>query len=332
MDLPVFEVAPGLAKRPLVPIAARPTPVEILPGHDARVWVKRDDLVSPLYGGNKVRRWEWLLGEAKDRGVETLITVGGLGSTQVTSLTAHGTANGFDVVGVLFDQPWSPFVDEALSLDERFGARTVRAGGYARTALRTISEVLRSRRRLVVAPGASGPLLNVAYVDALLELARQVERGELPRPDRIVVACGSGGTTVGLAVGAAILGWPTKIVGVRITDLLVSNPLTLRAFALATTRLLRSEGLRTRRTLRARIEMDHRFIGGGYGFSTPEAETGARTFEALFGSPGEITYSGKALAALERITAEHPRDNILFWNTLSTTGRGEPGSADTDAR
>lgn len=322
-DLPIFDLAPRLRSRTFLPIAKRPTPVQPLHGFGERVFVKRDDLVSDVYGGNKVRRWEWLLGRAKDRGVETLVTVGGTGSTQVTSLTAHGGRAGFEVVGVLFDQPWSPFVEEALELDQRFGGTVIRGGGYARTALLTLQQMATRKRAMLVPPGASGPLANLAYVDALLELAQQVERKELPRPDRIVVACGSGGTTVGLAVGAAMLGWPTVVVGVRITELVASNSLTLGALTSATESLLRKEGFRSSRRVwnGARPQMDHRFVGAGYGHSTPAAAREAIRFESLFGAPGEVTYSGKALAALATIAAEHPRENMLLWNTLSTTGR-----------
>jgi D-cysteine desulfhydrase len=189
--LPICEHAPGLAARPFLSLVARPTPVHRIEGHAERLWVKRDDRVSERYGGNKVRRWEWLLAHARERGTRTLITVGGTGSTQVTSLCAHGVGNGFEVVGVLFDQPPSPFVDEALALGARFGGKLVRAGGYAGAALATLRASRQAERPAIIAPGASGPLGNLAYVDAMLELGAQVQRGALPRPDRIVVACAS---------------------------------------------------------------------------------------------------------------------------------------------
>lgn len=327
-DLPVFEVAPGLARRPFLPLSRRPTPVESLAALSGgrfsdRLWVKREDLVSDRYGGNKVRRWEWILGLARSRGIDEVITVGGLGSTQMTSLCAHGVAQGFSVTGVLFDQPSTPFVDEALALDERFGGRAIRAGGYLSTAIATLRAKRRRKRAMLIPPGASGALANIAYVDAMLELGAQVARGEAPRPDRILVACGSGGTTVGLAIGVALLGWPTRVVGVRITDLVVSNPLTLGALSHVTTRLLEREGLSSARAARLhpRPLMEHRFVGKGYGYSTPAAEEGARVFEELFGVPGEVTYSGKAFAALATIASENPRETILLVNTLSTTGR-----------
>jgi D-cysteine desulfhydrase len=301
----------------------RPSPAEPLAALGERVWVKRDDQVSDVYGGNKVRRWEWLLAEARDRGKRAVLTVGGLGSTQVTSLIAHGTRAGFDVYGVLFDQPETAFVHEALALDAGAGGHLVYGGRYGRTAYVTLREILRRKDAMIIAPGASGPVANMAYVDAMLELGLQVERGEAPRPDRIVVACGSGGTAVGLAVGAAILGWPTRVVAARITDRFVSNTVTLGALARLTRRLLRQEGFRGK-VWPVHLEMEHRFAGPGYGMTTPEAERGAARFEELFGVPGEITYSGKAMAALEAAVREHPADVVLLWNTLSTTGRTPP--------
>jgi D-cysteine desulfhydrase len=317
---PIFEIAPRLARLPFCPIAHGPTPVHPLAGYGERVWVKRDDLVSPIYGGNKVRRWEWLLADARARGKSHVFTVGGLGSTQVTSLTMHGEALGFRVSVVLFDQPHTAFVDEALACDEAHGAHVALGHGYARTAALSVREILRERP-YVIAPGASGPLANLAYVDAALELGRQVAAGLAPRPDAIVVACGSGGTAVGLAIGMRLLGWDTEVVAVRITDLAVSNPATLKLAELATLRRLEREGARIPGRTRARIRMEHRFVGEGYGFATPEAERGAAKYGELFGVPGEVTYSGKALAALDRLVAEDAGRTLLFWTTLSTTGR-----------
>lgn len=322
-DRPLLEVAPRLAARPFLPIAELPTPVLPMPALEAagRVWVKRDDVVSSLYGGNKVRRWEWLLAEARAQGRSELLTIGGPGSTQLTSLAAHGQAHGFEVHGVIFEQPPSAFVDEALREDAHYRATLHFSGGYARTVLDAVRFLAQHPRAYVIAPGASGPLATLSYVDAMLELGAQVKARLLPRPDRVVVPCGSGGTAVGLALGAALLGWrETTIEAVRITDLYLSNPLTLGAVARACGALLRREGYRGPR-LTTRIAMNHRFIGPGYGAGTPAAERGAALFERAFGLPGEVTYSGKGLAALEQVVLAHPRETILYWNTLSTTGR-----------
>ena len=323
----ILALAPKLAERPFVALAHE-TPVEPLSRYGERVWVKRDDQSAELYGGNKVRRFEWLLAEALARGKRRVVTVGGLASTQVTSTIAFGRALGLEVSCVLFDQPHTPYLREALQSDVELGGELVYAGGYARTALRVALELARDRSSYFIAPGASGPLANLSYVDAMLELAAQVDAGAMPRPDRIVVATGSGGTCAGLAAGAALLGWSTTIVAARITDRAVCNLATLRSLTALTLRQLREEGYRGP-TARPRIAIEPRVVGAGYGEPTLAAVEGARRYGELFGAPGEVTYAGKALAALELAVREHPNENILLWNTLSTRSRrsGRPSPA-----
>src|SRR6188768_952119 len=89
-ELLLHAEVPALRKLPFLPIAMTPTPVERVASMGDRVYVKRDDRVSDLYGGNKVRRFEYLLGRALDEGAKTLVTVGGLASTQVTATILLG--------------------------------------------------------------------------------------------------------------------------------------------------------------------------------------------------------------------------------------------------
>lgn len=163
-------------------------------------------------------------------------------------------------------------------------------------------------------------MANLGYVDAMLELNEQVESGLLPRPDIIVTPAGSGGTLAGLAVGASILGWPTLLVGVRITELIACNRAAIRYRIEATARYLAKHApLFTRRRLtEARFALHHGAAGRGYGHPTPEAVAAIPTVASLTGSPGEVTYSGKALAGLRAVAAAHPTKTILYWHTLSS--------------
>ncbi|WP_437595206.1 pyridoxal-phosphate dependent enzyme [Sorangium sp. So ce590] len=325
-ELPLFAELPELSGRiPWRPLAHAPTPVvpcAAIEGYLGRggVWVKRDDVISPLYGGNKVRRFEFLLADAERRGARTLVTVGGLASTQVMATALFGRALGFAVVAVLFDQPISRFGRSALLADAASGAELVHGGGYATTALRAIRALRRAERPYFILPGASAALPCLGYVDAMLELAEQVRRGEAPRPDRIVVPSGTGGTLAGLALGAAMLGWPTTIVGVRITERVASNRAVVRYEVHNMKRLLARRAPRfTRRRLPpVRFAIDHRAIGPGYGAPTPASIAAIPEVERLIGVPGEITYSAKALAALREIGREHPGETILLWQTLSS--------------
>lgn len=325
----LFEAFPDLAKRtPWMPLAHVPTAVEPCDaigawlGRSNGIYMKRDDLISPLYGGNKVRRYEFLLADAKEKGKKRIVTVGGLASTQAMATAVFGRALGFEVQIILFDQPVTAFALDSVRGFVSAGAEIIYGGGYLMTAIRAY----RAHRRdpagnYFIMPGAAGALANLGYVDAMLELAAQVERGEVPRPDVIVLPTGSSGTLAALALGAAHLGWDTEIVGVRITTALATNRFSVGAVVRNTDRALAARDRRWKPMRdRVRYRLYGAALGEGYGYPTPEAKEGAAQVEKLTGATGEITYSGKALAGLRALIAE-PRyrdKTFLLWNTLST--------------
>jgi D-cysteine desulfhydrase len=323
----LFEALPELAHAvPWIPLAHVPTPVERCDAvrdwlGDADVWMKRDDSISPLYGGNKVRRYEFVLADAIARAKRRIVTTGGLASTQAMATTLFGRALGFEVCVVLFDQPVTTFARESVRALAAAGAEIIYGGGYGATALKTWRALKRHPDSYLILPGAANPLANLGYIDAMFELARQVERGEAPRPDVIVLPTGSSGTLAALALGAAHLGWSTEIVGVRITSALVCNRATVGTIVRATDRFLASHD---RRWSPVRSRASYSLYGGalgkGYGHPTSEALEGARQVERLTGAIGEVTYSGKALAGARAIASmpRHRGKTILVWNTLST--------------
>lgn len=332
----LFGALPSLAEKlAWMPLAHLPTPVERLSAiagwlGTERAWMKRDDLSSPLYGGNKVRRYEFVLAEAKRKGKTRLVTAGGIASTQAMATALFGRALGFQVRIVLFDQPITAFAKHALLVDADAGAELIAGGNYVTTTLRTTRAMLRGRKdNELILPGAANPLANLGYIDAMLELDAQVKAGELPRPDVIVLPTGSSGTLAALALGAAYLGWDTEILGVRITTALATNRLTVGQIVRATDRYLAavapSHWRPKRRT--ARWSLDGSALGPGYGHPTPEAVEAIEQVRLLTGEPGEVTYSGKALAALRRIVRKRPGQNVLLWNTLSTPRPSPPPEA-----
>ncbi|HVJ88821.1 MAG TPA: pyridoxal-phosphate dependent enzyme [Labilithrix sp.] len=325
----LFREFPELARQtPWLPLAHVPTAVEPCDaiaawlGRSSGVFMKRDDLVSPLYGGNKVRRYEFLLSDARARGKKRIVTVGGLASTQAMATALFGRAMGFDVRLVLFDQPVTSFALDSVRGFVAAGAEVIYGGGYAMTAFLAYRAYQRDvAENYFIAPGAAGALANLGYLDAMLELAGQVERGEVPRPDVIVLPTGSSGTLAALALGAAYVGWETEIVGVRITTALATNRLSVGHVIRNTDRVLQSREPRWKpQRHRVRYLLYGGALGPGYGHPTPEAIEGAAQVERLTGAYGEVTYSGKALAGLRALLAEprYRRKVFLFWNTLST--------------
>ncbi len=334
----LFDAFPDLATSvPWMPLAQVPTAVE--PCDAARDWLgapvymKRDDLVSPLYGGNKVRRYELVLADAIAKGKKRIVTVGGLASTQAMATTLFGRSLGLDVCVVLFDQPVTRFARDSVRALAAAGAEIIYGGGYLSTAWSAWRAYDRGGDDYFIFPGAAGPLANLGYIDAMLELAGQVERGEMPRPDVIVLPTGSSGTLAALALGAAHLGWSTEIVGVRITSAVACNRATVSMVIRSTDRFLAARDRRWHPARdRVRFSLYGGALGAGYGHATPEAIAGAEQVERLTGAPGEVTYSGKALAGVRALAPRYRGKTILLWNTLSTprppaTGAVPPGLA-----
>lgn len=333
----LFDVLPGLSRDvPWLPLADVPTPVEpcdaIAPwlGRSG-VFMKRDDLASPLYGGNKVRRYEFVLADAREKQAKRLVTAGGIASTQVMATAIFGRKLGFEVEAILFDQPLTEFAREAVLVDVDAGAKLTFGGGYLGTAWKTYAALRREKDGYLILPGAANALANLGYLDAVLELQEQVSRNEMPRPDVVVLPTGSSGTLAALALGFDFIGWPTVVIGVRITALIACNRITIGQVIRATRSWVRDRDPSFEASS-PRFELHHGEIGGGYGYATPSAIEGAAMLEKLTGKRGEVTYTGKALAGLRTIARE-PRwanKTILLWNTLSTA-RPTP-AADTRAR
>jgi D-cysteine desulfhydrase len=317
---------PELAKSvPWTSLATAPTPVERITtiadwlGRDD-VWMKRDDRISPIYGGNKVRKYENVLALAQARGAKTLVTMGGLASTQAMATSLFGRALGFKVRCVFFDQPRSSFLRRALQVNAAAGCDMIYGGNIVRAGWRALRTLRADKDAFPITMGAAEPIANIGYVDAMLELKAQVDAGQMPRPDYIVLPTGSSGTLAGLALGAALIDWPTEIIGVRIAERYAVNWATVGYRVWSTARYLVEHAPRiSRRQLKpVRWRLHHGAAGRGYGFATPEAIEAVPQMERLIGV-GETTYSGKALSGLRALVnaPEAKGKTFLFWHTLS---------------
>jgi D-cysteine desulfhydrase len=161
----------------------------------------------------------------------------------------------------------------------------------------------------------------IGYVNAGLELAEQVRAGELPEPDAVFVALGTGGTVAGLAAGLALGGLRSRVVGVLVTDLLVPSPARLARLGRAALRRLRRAAPDVPAiALRPdAVRVERAWLGPGYGVPTREAERARAQIADL-----ETTYPAKCLAALLALAREEPwRDRtLLYWDTYSSVDPG----------
>lgn len=304
-----------------MPLGNFPTPVERLPALDA--WVKRDDRSGHLYGGNKVRKLEFLLADAIGRGAHRVVTMGAFGSHHLLATTLYARREGLEVCGLVFPQPATQETRDTLLLSAGAGACLHPIGNLAGTpfAMATAAWKHRADARIFIPPGGSSPLGSLGYVAAALELAEQVRAGVLPRPDAIYVPFGSGGTAAGLTIGLRLAGLDrTRVFAVRVFDRLFANAHLLARLARRTAAMLRAIGGPDVGHFRASdFQVLHDQFGAGYGRVTPAARS-ALALAAGWGIQVDTTYSAKALAAM---LARLPGDRSLFWSTLSSTALGD---------
>lgn len=324
-----------MAPTPTVDLACQGTPLHLLPRASERlgleIWIKRDDRTGLGLSGNKVRKLEYLLGEAEAQGADVLLTCGGLQSNHCRSTAVAARQRGLDVGLLLRGEP--PLRREAgelrgdlggnLLLDALLGARVrwVDRPGWADRAehLARWADALRAagHRPYVIPEGGSNATGSLGFVRAARELAVQAAAQGVAF-DQLLVATGSGGTLAGLAAGQL----PLELLGVAVCD---DRPYFVDVVEGIGAELSARHGL-TLPPVGRGWEVVEGFKGEGYGLATPaELRQQARLAreEGVFLDP---VYTGKAWLGLERL-AQTGRlgDRVCFWHTgglYGLMGRG----------
>jgi len=328
----LFERYPRLRPvLPRFPLVRRPTPVRELPELARRLglpelWLK-DDSGAPPVGGNKARKLEFLVAAGKARGRRSLVTMGYLGTNHGLATTLAARAAGMDAELVLIEEVASDHVRDTLLRCAALGARMHYAPGEVPsvpTAARVLGAAfVGGRAPEWIPPGGSSARGTVGYVEAGLELADQVRRGELPEPYRIYVPLGSAGTAAGIALGLAMAGLSSEVRAVRVVDpRMASTSRTIRLVA-ATWRFLRERRAGVELVgPRVRLRAVAGFEGAGYGTDTPEALAAMRDARETEDLELEVTYTGRTLAALahEASSCLQTGRPVLLWNTFHPRG------------
>lgn len=317
----LHERFPSLAETlPHLALSTRPTPVRELAGLGA--WVKEDGAFgSGGWGGNKVRKLEWLLPDARRRGRRSILTFGGLGTNWGLATALYSREHGLETALALVDQPVDDHVSAQLTRLEASGARIYRTHTKARTVAMLPWLLARNARAgrppYLLPAGGSSPVGALGYVEAALEIAAQVEAGELPEPAQVVVPVGTGGTAAGLALGFQLVGLRTRVVGVVVNDQLRLDPPVIARLARRTAKLLERRGahlgqIRLRPDM---LDLTRDQIGAGYGHPT-EAAGHAAALAAEDGLSLDPVYTAKAMAGLLALRAEgRLGDPVLFVHT-----------------
>ena len=260
----------------------------------ARVLVKRDDLTGFAGGGNKVRKLEFLIGDALAGGADTIVAVGGPQSNAVRTAMVAARAAGLEPIAVMYGDP-PPVREGNLVLDDLAGARLVFTGQADRTSMEPAAEALAAelraagRRPYVIPRGGATAVGDAGYVEASAELADQLASlGAAPA--HLVVATGSCGTQAGLIAGAAWLGASYAVRGI-----LVSRPRDEAVPRLLELARSSAELLRLGVTIDpGDVWVDDRFLCPGFGIPSPEGAMAQRLALASEGLVLDPTYTAKA--------------------------------------
>jgi D-cysteine desulfhydrase len=313
--------SPALAETlPHLVLSERPTPVRELAG--LGIWVKEDgSFGSGGWGGNKVRKLEWLIPDARRRGRGSILTFGGLGTNWGLATALYAREHGIETALALLDQPVNAHVRAQLARLEASGARIYRTHTKARTVAMLPWLLARNARGgrppYLLPAGGSSPVGALGYVEAALEIAAQVEDGSLAEPSHVVVPVGTGGTAAGLALGFQLAGLRSRVVGVVVNDQLRLDAAVFTRLARRTAALLERRGARLGQLQLGpdMLDLTRDQIGAGYGHPTEAAgrATALAAEERLSLDP---VYTAKAMAGLLALRKEGRLDGpVLFVHT-----------------
>lgn len=303
---------------PRLRLGTLPTPVEPLPRLSARLgcqlFVKRDDMTGIAFGGNKVRKLEFVLADAVAHGAKTIITVGAAQSNHCRITAALSAKLGLHCILVLSGSP-PENPNGNLLLDYLLGTEIVWSTREQRDEMlkQTFDEAWAAGKRPFLIPlGASTPVGTLGYLEGFREFIQQgVE------VDWIVVASSSAGTQAGLVLGAIQAGWNGRILGISIDHKASVLQDMVAELAMETADRVRQKV----RISRDMIRVSADYLGDGYGFMGQSEKDAIQLFareEGLFLDP---VYTGRAAAGMLDLAANgffKPHERILFWHTGGT--------------
>jgi D-cysteine desulfhydrase len=305
--------------------ARLPTPIHKLEKLSAELgidlWLKRDDQTGFEWGGNKIRKLEFLAQDAILKGATCLVTCGGVQSNHCRATAALAARLGMRCVLLLRGE--EPTETRAnFLLDKLFGAEIFYLSpeqyyeGMGELTLMIESQVRgQGGKSYFIPEGGSSGLGCFGYAEAFAEMERQRKEMAAPAFDTIVAAHGSGGTQAGLVLGKLLAGSPeTRVVGVnvcydakesfkRVKDALWS---AIQQHKLPFSFLAED------------IEILDGYLGRGYAQSSPAELEFLAKVARVEGVLVDPVYTGKALFGLYQELKKNPAkygSRVLFIHT-----------------
>ncbi|MBF6988358.1 1-aminocyclopropane-1-carboxylate deaminase [Cupriavidus sp. IK-TO18] len=286
------------------------------------VWAKRDDVSSGLaFGGNKIRKLEWLAADAVKKGADTLVSIGNIQSNHTRQVAAVAAVLGMRCR--LVQEEWThwddPVYDKVgnILLSRLMGAETLLEGeGYSTEVKETWSRALEQVRReggkpYAIPAGASDhPLGGLGYANFTEELARQEQEMGMFF-DTVITATCTGSTQGGMVAGFKAQDRPRRLIGI---DTACNEAMTRRAVTKSARQTAELIGIR-KPIDDADVIVDPRFAGPDYGLPDDRTIDAIRTAARLEAMLTDPVYEGKSMAGLIAMAqaGEIPKGtNVLY--------------------
>jgi len=304
-------------KIPRLRFAHLPTPIEELPRLSQalggpRILVKRDDQTGLAFGGNKTRKLEFLVAEAREQGADMLISAGAIQSNHCRQTVAAAARFGFACTLVLTgERPAQPSAN--FLLDQLFGAEIITVADRKdrdRVLQETFDQALAAGRKPYLVPyGGSSVTGAMGYTFAMEELVRQNMN-----PDWIIFGTSSGGTHAGIVLGQRVFNFKGRALGISIDEPVAQ--LKANVSALAT---------QASEKLGARIEFtgddvlaNDDYCQAGYGVFGEGEREAIKLFAGNEGLLLDPVYTGRAAAGMIDLIRKgffEKDETVLFWHT-----------------
>lgn len=330
--LPLFQTFPALKEHiPHISLGRFPTPVRRMAalgkklGHP-NLYIKDDGLTGSELGGNKVRKLEFLLGDAIKKKATDVITFGAAGSNHCAATAFYANQLGLTCTSILIAQENHSYVGKNILLGAACGAELHHfshpISAYIPGIMIYVRKLLKTGRIPYIIPmGGSNPPGIIGYVNAAFELKEQIISGYIPKPDTIFVPMGSMGTAIGLMIGLKAAGLTCKVIPVRVIEKTVANKEKFRKLFHTTVRFLQQSD-----STFPNVELESQepiieegYLGKGYAQYTREGKDAIDLIAYTEGIRLEGTYTGKTLAALMDYAKKPDKkeEMLLFWNTAN---------------
>jgi D-cysteine desulfhydrase family pyridoxal phosphate-dependent enzyme len=302
------------------------TPLEPLPRLAEHLglkslWIKRDDLTGLMFGGNKLRKLEYLIGDALAKGCDLVITGGSPQSNHARLTAAVANKAGMET-WLCFAGRHMGMRQGNLLLNHIMGATMFTTGVYGSKNLyqamkeKAAEAEKEGKKPYTIPVGGSTPVGDYGYLRAWRELEEQREKKQLPPFDEIYVAAGSGGTIAGLLAGIHLYPQKTKLMGISVWESKETLYQEIRNF---TSQLLSWVGHDQSVSMDA-LKLFDQYIGKKYGVPSKDGNEAIRLLARLEGIMADPVYTGKALSGLiDRSRKGLLKDkHVLFWHTGGT--------------